>query len=182
MKTIVVVEYDPAWPAIFEQLESHIWPVLTDVALTVEHVGSTSVPGLTAKPIIDLTVVVPTDADIPIATERLGTLGYVHRGNLGVEGREAFYSPDGVPAHHLYLCPRDSLALMNHLLVRDYLRANPEMAREYGELKKRLAREFPHDIDSYIEGKTDFILKILRAADFPADKLDNIDRINRKAV
>ena len=179
MRTIVVVNYDPSWPDVFERLRAFIWPVLRDVALTVEHVGSTSVPGLPAKQIIDMTVVVPTDADIPVAIERLATLGYVHRGDLGVEGREAFYSPDGLPKHHLYLCQRDSLALSNHLLVRDYLRTHPEMAREYGELKKRLARDFPYDIDSYIDGKTDLILKILRAANFPAAELDVVEGANR---
>jgi GrpB-like predicted nucleotidyltransferase (UPF0157 family) len=164
MRTIVVVDYDPGWPGVFEGLRSEIWPVVEDIALATEHVGSTSVPGLAAKPIIDISVVVPTDADIPAAIERLATLGYVHRGNLGIERREAFDSPERLPRHHLYACPRDSVALANHLAVRDHLRTHPETAHEYGELKKRLAREFPHDIDKYIAGKTDLILKILRAA------------------
>jgi GrpB-like predicted nucleotidyltransferase (UPF0157 family) len=182
MRTIVVVDYDPIWPEVFERLRSEIWPVLSDVALTVEHVGSTSVPGLAAKPIIDMTVVVSTDADISVAIGRLATLGYVHRGNLGVEGREAFYSPEKLPAHHLYVCPRDSLGLKNHLACRDYLRAHPEMAREYGELKQRLAREFPHHIESYIDGKTDLIVKILQAANFPAAQLEAIEGANRRVL
>lgn len=182
MKTIVVVDYDPSWPKLFERLRSQIWPVLSDVALAVEHVGSTSVPGLAAKPVIDVSVVVPSEADIPVAIERLATLGYVHRGNLGIEGREAFASPAGMPPHHLYVCPRDSLGLANQLTVRDHLRRHPETAHEYGELKKRLAREFPHDIDSYIDGKTDLMLRILRAANFPAARLEAIERANRKAV
>src|SRR5882672_10963944 len=137
MKTIVVVDYDPIWPEIFERLRSEIWPVVSDFTLAVEHVGSTSVPGLAAKPVIDVSVVVPTEADIPVSIERLATLGYVHRGNLGVEGREAFANPDGLPTHHLYVCPRDSLGLANQLAVRDHLRTHPETAHEYGELKKR---------------------------------------------
>ena len=179
MRTIVV-DYDPSWPEVFERLRAHIWPALSDVALTVEHVGSTSVPGLAAKPIIDMTIVVPTESEIPVAIGRLATLGYVHRGNLGVEGREAFHSPDGLPKHHLYLCPHNSLGLRNHLAVRDYLRSHPETACEYGQLKKRLARDFPHDIDSYIDGKTDLILKILQAANFPTAELDAVERVNRK--
>src|SRR6185295_14850887 len=150
MRTIVVVDYDPGWPLVFDELRSQIWPVVEDIALAVEHVGSTSVPGLAAKPIIDISVVVSTDADIPAAIDQLATLGYAHRGNLGIEGREAFDSPERLPRHHLYACPRDSFALANHLAVRDHLRTHPETAREYGELKKRLAREFPHDIDHYI--------------------------------
>jgi GrpB-like predicted nucleotidyltransferase (UPF0157 family) len=180
MRTIVVVDYDPVWPEVFERLRLDVWPVVSDVALTIEHVGSTAVPGLAAKPIIDMSVVVPTEANIVTAIERLASLGYIHRGNLGVEGREAFASPDGLPAHHLYVCPRNSLALANHLTVRDYLRAHPEVATEYGKLKKRLAREFPHDIDRYIDGKTDLILEILRAAGFPEAQLDTIEQPNRK--
>jgi GrpB-like predicted nucleotidyltransferase (UPF0157 family) len=182
MRRIVVVDYDPHWPEAFERLRSEIWPVLSDVALAVEHVGSTSVPDLAAKPIIDVSVVVPAEADIPASIERLATLGYVHRGNLGVEGREAFDADARLPKHNLYVCPRDSLGLANQLAVRDHLRMHPETAQEYGELKKRLARDFPHDIDSYIDGKTDLILKILRAAGFPAARLEAIERANRKAV
>lgn len=180
MRNIVVVDYDPVWPEVFEQLRSAIWPVVSDIASAIEHVGSTAVPGLAAKPIIDLTIVVPTKTDVPRSIECLSRLGYVHRGNLGIEGREAFVSPETLPAHHLYVCPRDSIALANHLAVRDHLRMHPETAREYGQLKKQLAIEFPNDIDRYIEGKTDLILRILRAANFPAEELLSIERVNRK--
>jgi GrpB-like predicted nucleotidyltransferase (UPF0157 family) len=125
---IVVVDYDPYWPATFEQLRQRIWPAVADVATSVEHVGSTSVPGLAAKPIIDMSVVVPTASDVSIAIGRLAALGYIHCGNLGVEERDAFQSPGDLPRHHLYLCPHNSLALRNHVLVRDYLRAHPEAA------------------------------------------------------
>ncbi len=180
--TIRVVDYDPRWPEIFEELRSRIWPVVRDVATTVEHVGSTSVPGLAAKPIIDMSVVVPAEADIPPAIQRLSTLGYAHQGNLGVEGREAFSTPAELPPHNLYLCPSDSLALANHLAVRNYLRAHPEVAREYGELKKRLANEFANDIDGYVDGKTDMVLRILRMTRFQLDELEAIERINRRVV
>jgi GrpB-like predicted nucleotidyltransferase (UPF0157 family) len=109
-------------------------------------------------------------------------IALVHRGDLGVEGREAFDSPGGPPRHHLYACASRSVALANHLTVRDYLRTHPDTAREYGDLKKRLALESPHDIDHYVEGKTDFILGILRAAGFSPARLDAIERVNRKIV
>ena len=182
MRTIVVVEYDPSWPAAFERVRAAVWPAVSDVAVSVEHVGSTAVPGLAAKPIIDVSVVVGAASDVPAAIQRLATLGYVHRGNLGVEGREAFESPDGLPAHHLYLCPRDSPALANHLAVRDHLRTHPDAAKEYGALKRRLAERFPHDSEGYVDGKTDFLLRILRAAGFPSVRLAEIERANRKVV
>jgi GrpB-like predicted nucleotidyltransferase (UPF0157 family) len=182
MRTIVVVDYDPRWPDTFEQLRAAIWPVVSDVALAIEHVGSTSVPGLAAKPIVDLSVVIPTEAEIPQSIDCLATLGYVHRGNLGVEGREAFDGDGRLPKHHLYVCPRRSIALANHLAVRDHLRRNPETAHRYGELKKLLARMFPHDIDRYVHGKTDLILEILCAEGFPADRRAAIARANAGAL
>ena len=163
MRTIVVADYDPEWPKIFERLRARVWPAVQGIALSVEHVGSTSVPGLAAKPVIDMSIVVPTEADVPRAIERMATLGYEHRGNLGVEGREAFSRPEDLPYHHMYLCPQGSIGLDNLLAVRDYLRDHPETAQAYGDLKKQLAKKFPHDIESYVEGKTDLILGILKA-------------------
>ena len=177
---IVVVDYDPAWPATFETLRAHVWPTVRDVAETVEHVGSTSVPGLAAKPIIDISIVVATAGEVPMAIARLATLGYVHQGELGVEGRDAFSRPEGLPAHNLYVCRRGGLGLTNQLAVRDYLRAHPAAAREYGALKKQLARRFPNDIDRYVAGKTDLVLSILRAAGVREDQIAAIERANRR--
>lgn len=180
MRTIVVVDYDPTWPALFESLQSAIWPAVGDFALAIEHVGSTSVPGLAAKPVIDISVVLASERDVERAVDRLAGLGYVHRGNLGVEGREAFDQPHPIPAHNLYVCPRGSLGLVNQLAVRDYLRTHPDTARAYGELKKRLAVEFPTDIDSYVYGKTDLVLSILRQAGLSPDRLEAIELANRR--
>jgi GrpB-like predicted nucleotidyltransferase (UPF0157 family) len=78
------------------------------------------------------------------------------------------------------VCLGGGLGLENQLAVRDFLRAHSDSAREYGDLKKRLAQQFPHDIESYVEGKTDFILTILRAAGLPADRIERIERANRR--
>jgi GrpB-like predicted nucleotidyltransferase (UPF0157 family) len=180
MRTVVVVDYDSAWPELFQQLRTPVWSVVHDVAVSIEHVGSTAVPGLAAKPIIDMCVIVASEREVPLAIARLATLGYVHLGNLGIEGREAFRRPDGLPPHNLYVCPQGSLGLENQLAVRDYLRTHPETARAYGELKTRLAREFPQDIDSYVAGKTDLILGILREQGLAAERLAAIERANRK--
>jgi GrpB-like predicted nucleotidyltransferase (UPF0157 family) len=147
--------------------------------VTIEHVGSTSVPGLAAKPIIDMSIIVAGDVEVRAAIERLAPLGYVHRGILGVEGREAFDSPAGWPSHNMYVCPRGSLGLVNQLAVRDYLRAHVDTAHAYAALKKQLAARFPHDIDGYVAGKTDLVLSILRSAGLPEAQLDAIERANR---
>jgi GrpB-like predicted nucleotidyltransferase (UPF0157 family) len=163
-RTIVVVDYDPSWPLTFASLRAPVWDAVRDVALAVEHVGSTAVPGLAAKPIIDIDVIVSARAEIRAAVDRLAAVGYVHQGNLGIEGREAFESPAGLPAHHLYVCVQGSAALINRLTLRDYLRGHPDRAAAYGQLKKQLAAQFPTDIDKYGAGKTDFVLATLRAA------------------
>ena len=182
MAKITVVDYDPAWPAAFEAVRARVWPVVRDTAIAVEHMGSTSVPGLAAKPIIDISVVVPTAAAVGVAIERLSTLGYRHLGNLGIEGREAFASPNMPPRHHLYVCPKDSLALRNHLIVREHLRTYSEAAAEYGALKRRLAEQFCEDIDGYTEGKSARLLSILRAAGLSQPELETMERINRRPV
>lgn len=186
VKTVVVVDYDPQWPRVFEELRAHVWPVVADVADRIEHVGSTSIPGQAAKPIIDMTVVVATRGDVTLAIERLATLGYRHRGNLGIDDREAFNNPPALPdlpdlpRHNLYVCPEGTIGIINQVAVRDYLRAHADESRRYGGLKKRLAAEFPHDIDSYVFGKTDFVLDVLRRAGLSEEQLASIARANRR--
>jgi GrpB-like predicted nucleotidyltransferase (UPF0157 family) len=147
--------------------------------MALEHVGSTSVPGLRAKPVIDACIVVASPRDIPHVVRALSSLGYVHRGELGVPGREAFRQPASLPKHHLYASYRGSLSLKNHLGLRDYLRAHPQVAREYGDLKATLASRFPDDIDAYIAGKTNFILGILRQVGVTPEELAAIRSINQ---
>jgi len=178
-REVIVVDYDPTWPALFDQLKARAWPVVQDVALRVEHVGSTSVPGLAAKPIVDMDVVVPAGASaVEEAIARLARLGYVHQGNLEVEGREAFRAPPGDPQHNMYVCPDDSPALRNHLRFRDYLRSHPEDARAYAALKRGLAARFRFDIDGYVEGKTEFILGVLERLGFPEEEIARARAIN----
>lgn len=181
MPSIEVVDYDPTWPDVFEDLRTHVWAVVGDFALAIQHVGSTSVPGLAAKPIIDMSVVVKSGDDVPRAIARLATLGYIHRGDLGIKDREAFHTPAHLPAHHLYVCPAESLALHNHIVLRDYLRAHPDVAGKYGELKKQLAEEFQDDIAGYVAGKTAFIVGILGEMEFSSDQIELIEAANRKA-
>lgn len=142
--------------------------------MSIEHVGSTSVPGLAAKPIIDLDVVIESNAQLPEAIESLAQLGYVHEGDLGIAGREAFARQgqdvprDGTgrmwPNHHLYVCAQDSEELTRHLTFRDYLWKNPNAVLAYTKLKRQLAQQFPHDIESYIQGKRTFIDEIVEHA------------------
>jgi GrpB-like predicted nucleotidyltransferase (UPF0157 family) len=177
MNEVIVLDYDPGWPHLFEEIRSTVWDAVSDIAIAIEHVGSTSVPGLAAKPVIDMDVVV-AEGDVATGISRLTGLGYEHRGDLGIADREAFGRPAGSPRHHLYLCPSSSPALANHLAIRDYLRTNLRVASAYGDLKRHLAREFPRDIDGYVEAKTGFLVGVLRKVAFPEDALADIERMN----
>jgi len=101
---VIILAYDPDWPGRFQSLRKRIANVLGDMAAAIEHVGSTAVPDLAAKPIIDIDVLLASETMLAAAIERLARLGYVHRGNLGVPEREAFRAADD-PPHHLYVCP-----------------------------------------------------------------------------
>jgi GrpB-like predicted nucleotidyltransferase (UPF0157 family) len=161
---VLVVEYDPAWPELFEVLRRRLAAALGNLPHAIEHVGSTAVPGLAAKPIVDLDVAVHSAADVPIAIRRLQTVGYVPEGDLGVPGREAFLPPTDLPYHHLYLCTAGTPAYRRHLLFRDYLRAHPEAAEAYAALKRTSAVRFREDRAAYTAAKSAFIEEILRRA------------------
>jgi len=180
VRKVEVVDYDDSWPQAFALLRERVWPPLRGLAVSIEHVGSTSVPGLAAKPIIDLDIVIPSAQQLPRAIGRLASLGYSHQGDFGVEGREAFSATVNVPPHHLYVCLEGCLALRNHLTVRDYLRAHPSDAAAYSALKNRLAAEHPYDRDAYNEGKTDFVLSILARCGFAMESLESIWKVNQK--
>ena len=138
---------------------------LRDKAAAVEHVGSTSVPGLAANPLIDMGVVEKSEATLLWAADRLAALGCVHRGNLGVAEREAFHAPANDPAHHVYLCPPGSSEFQRHMAFRDCLRARPENAKAYSELKLAPAERFRKDPKPYQDAKAG------SSQSFPAERL-----------
>ncbi len=179
MKQVVVVDYNPDWPTQFEALRFSLLGTLRELAVSVEHVGSTSVPGLSAKPVIDIDVVV-SSGNVTFTIDRLKAFGYIHLGDLGIPDREALESTDDSVAHNLYVCPTHSQALANHLAVREYLRRNSGAAREYGELKRRLASDYSGDIEGYVEAKSEFLLVVLRKAGFDRTALAGIERMNRR--
>ncbi len=163
-KRVVVLPYDALWERDFKEIADELRAALGPLALGIEHVGSTSVRGLSAKPIIDIDVVIEDAAAFGAATAALGRIGYRHEGDLGIAGREAF-SYDGkehLRKHHLYVCTRDSAELKRHIAFRDYLRSHPEAAREYGRLKEEGAALHPRDIDGYMEHKAPLIERIYR--------------------
>lgn len=165
-KPIEVVDYDLHWPALFADIAERVQAAFANSPLTgVEHVGSTAVPSLPAKPVIDIDVVIPSRAELPDAIARLAAIGYTHQGDLGITSRESFRQPDGTPRHNLYVCAEDSPELRRHLAFRDYLRTHPDDARRYAELKRELAARHVADIDAYVDGKAEFVHSILEKTD-----------------
>ena len=167
MKTasITVVPYDAAWRDAFDAIKKELEEALGDLSLGVEHVGSTSVVGMWAKPCIDLDVVIRDDSVLDEVVARLALIGYFHEGDLGIKGREAFKytNKPHLMAHHLYVCPRDSEELARHVTFRNYLRANPEAVRAYSNVKRRAAELFPNDIDGYCNHKSPCIAALYEA-------------------
>lgn len=143
----------------------------------VEHVGSTSVPELVAKPILDIDVIVD-DQHMARATAVLVGVGYLPLGDLGVVDREAFLAPDDNPARNVYVCRRGSLNLRNHLAVRDVLRSRPDLRDEYGAVKLALASDPLMDIDTYVRRKSMVLQKVLGESDLTADECLRILELN----
>ena len=142
-------------------IKDEITSVLGQLAMGIEHVGSTSVEGLSAKPIIDIDVVIKDYTVLEEVVSALGVIGYQHEGNLGITGRDAFRydGKEHLRKHHLYVCPEDSPELKRHIAFRDYLRSHSDAVREYSRIKEEGARLYPYDIDRYIEHKAPFIEK-----------------------
>ena len=158
---IIVVDYDPTWPERFQFLHRRIAGALGNAAVAIEHVGSTAVPNLAAKPIIDIDVLLANETALPTVIGHLAQLGYVHQGTLGIPDREAFRAPVHDIPHHLYVCPPGSRTFQEHLAFRDYLRAHAQEANVYGELKRALALEFRDDRPAYVSGKSAFVAEIV---------------------
>ena len=155
---IEIVPYDPAWPLDFAALRDRLSVPLSGLASRIEHVGSTAVPGLAAKPVIDVSVVLESADHLPSAIGRLAPLGYRH---LGGAGWEAFTTPPGRPAHRLSVWAGDHPRLLESLAYRDYLRTHPDTVRAYAELKYYLADRFRDDRAGYAASKSAFIARIV---------------------
>ncbi|TRZ39948.1 GrpB family protein [Niallia circulans] len=172
---IEIQEYNASWEVCYKLLEQILKDNLKGNILRVEHVGSTSVKGLCAKPILDINVVIENHTIFPEVVAALSVIGYYHQEDWSFDGREAFGRKDNfVPwsaskvkqiwmDHHLYVCTKDSEELTRHLAFRDYLRSNEKEAADYGKLKLCLART-SKTRQAYTSGKSEFVTRILKKA------------------
>ena len=155
-KKVVVLPYDRAWKAAFEEIKKEIERAIGDLIVGIEHVGSTSVEGLSAKPCIDIDVVIKDYSMFDTVVRKLKLIDYIYEGNLGIKDREAFKYSDKphLQEHHLYVCPQQSKELYRHITFRDFLRSNDEAVKKYSLVKEKAAELFPDNIDKYMEYKS----------------------------
>ena len=162
---IIIVPYDPDWVRMFEAERSLLLGTLEELQVQIEHIGSTSVPGLDAKPIIDIMIVAQNEGDALRCISPIVRLRYVYMGEMGIPGRIYFWRGSPHTYHiHLYSTPTN-VEMSRHRLFRDFLVAHPDAAREYAQLKYHLADKFRNDRPQYSLSKSDFVEKILQEAD-----------------
>ncbi|ARF16242.1 GrpB family protein [Sporosarcina ureae] len=162
---VEVVEYDNKWPELFKNESQKIAKIFKEELVHIHHIGSTSVEGLPAKPIVDIMPVVKSIENVDAFTMAMNKIGYEALGEFGIAGRRYFRKGENLRTHQIHVFQQDNHHdIDRHLAVRDYLRAHREECKLYGDLKKKLAVAFPDDIESYIDGKNSFVKEMERKA------------------
>jgi GrpB-like predicted nucleotidyltransferase (UPF0157 family) len=161
---VELVPYDPDWPVAFTRIREKLEGLLRPYVVTIEHVGSTSIPGLAAKPLLDIDIVLRGLDDVPAATQILLARNYEPRGNRYDDDVWAFMLRDGTPPERIYICPPDNLTHQRRIIFRDHLRSHPEAAAAYAALKQDLAARFRYDGDRYTASKRAFVDTIIDRA------------------
>ena len=162
---IVIVPYDPGWPGMFAKQGASLRGALGDVALRIDHIGSTSIPGMDAKPIIDIQISVATLDPVDPFRIPLESLGYVWRSNNPELTKRYFREKPGERRTHIHVRKAGSFSQQFPLLFRDYMRAHPGEIRPYAEMKYRLAKEYGEDREGYTVAKGPFVWAVVRKAD-----------------
>lgn len=183
-----IQSYDPSWALSFLSLKAVYLQGLSGFEVDIQHVGSTSIPGVAAKPILDIDIILRDPADLPRVSAALRKLGYRDEGEKGIPGRFAFRQRSVTtpftatkrewPEHHLYVCYPDALALKNHLMFRDLLLARPDLVAKYSALKLELASRPGMTRELYTSLKTDFIVGALAGEGLNGSELLNITKAN----
>lgn len=175
---VVLEPFNPGWASDFLKIKSELIEALKAVSYqSIEHVGSTSVPGLVAKPIIDIDIIVARQK-VQDAISACKAIGYEYNGEWGVPDRHALRAPSKSPVRNLYVCVEGCFALRNHLAVRDILKLDESLRKEYAAVKVQLAGQELSNIDEYCEGKNEIVRKILEKAGIWKEKPAMIEPLN----
>ena len=160
MRKVEIVDYDHSWPVLFEKERKLLQNILGDIAKAIHHIGSTSVPGLAAKPIIDILMEVTSVNTLDRFNDELSAVGYEARGEFGIPGRRYFKKGGNDRTHHIHAFNSGDFNLTRHLAFRDYLRHHPDVASEYAALKMEIAAACNNDIYRYCEGKDAYVKRV----------------------
>ncbi|BAQ34184.1 GrpB family protein [Dehalococcoides sp. THU3] len=158
VRRVIVEKYNPRWITQYEAEAERLRKLLSDNLLEIHHIGSTAIPGLSAKPIIDIMPVVRDILAVDLLQKTFEQAGYLYFGEYGIPGRRFLVRGTAeMRLAQVHIFGISSPDIKRHLAFRDYLRVHPEAAAEYSSLKKSLAEKFPLDIDAYIGGKSGFV-------------------------
>jgi GrpB-like predicted nucleotidyltransferase (UPF0157 family) len=180
MRTVEVLPHDPEWQNAFAVESKSIAEALGETVVAIHHIGSTAIPGIYAKPIIDFLVEVSDLRKVDEQHMTMALLGYETMGEYGIPGRRFFRKNNsaGVRTHHIHTFMIGSAPVERHLAFRDYLLAHPETAQQYSHLKRELAKKYPQNIDRYMDGKDELIKAVdQKAAQWwlPRSRVGHID-------
>jgi len=159
IRIIEVVDFDPCWKKTFETERIFLTKAIGNNAVKIEHIGSTSVAGLAAKPVIDILIEVKNLKELDITNKNIEAIGYIVKGENGISGRRYFQKGGVQRSHHVHAFQSNDLHLQRHRAFRDYLIAHPKVAVEYGAMKKQAVIQSNNDINVYMALKNDFIQK-----------------------
>jgi len=168
---VEIVDYDRGWVAAFVDQGATLRAALGDVAVRIDHIGSTAVPGLAAKPVVDIQVSVRSLEPVDPFREPLERIGYVYRADNPERTKRYFREPPGHRRTHIHVRQLGSFSQQVPLLFRDYLRSHPPAAAEYAEVKRRCAALFRNDRQGYVEAKDSFVWEVIRNADAWAQRI-----------
>jgi GrpB-like predicted nucleotidyltransferase (UPF0157 family) len=168
---IEILPYSEEWPRLFALQGSGLQTALGDVALRIDHIGSTAVPGLAAKPIIDIQISVADLEPLEAFAAPLRGLGYVHRADNPERTKRYFREAPGARRTHIHVRRAGGFSEQFALLFRDYLRVDDTAVSEYATVKRRCAAEHPHDRAAYVAAKDSFVWEIIRRADSWAQRI-----------
>ena len=158
---IIVTEYNPSWSQMFEQEATAIKQILGENCVAIYHIGSTAVPGLAAKPIIDIMPVVKRLTEVDNIAKQFESIGYEYMGEFGITGRRYLRKGGDERTHQIHIFAQsDDVNINRHLAFRDYLRTHENTKKNYAKLKIKLAQKYPYDIDGYCDGKEKFVREI----------------------
>jgi GrpB-like predicted nucleotidyltransferase (UPF0157 family) len=159
MRHIRVCSPDPQWAKEFKAEAAQVAIALGDNVLHIHHIGSTAIPNIYAKPVIDMLIEVGDIDQVSGCHAAMETLGYVVMGEYGIPERRYFRKDNGQGdrTHHLHIYQLGSLEIERHLAFRDFMMAHPDYAQQYSDLKRTLAVRYPDDIDGYMDGKDEFV-------------------------